>query len=276
MFPCLPSATKCEWSKLKGFVEQFNRVHRTAYALSQCLDISYTRRPQPEFLVEDRNGNRMVVEHKIVVWPPDSLKKHRSHHDFMDYFLQLISHAFQDDLYVLEVEEQDIELKRSSLRELAKNIGEIVLAHQGMIKDSRGIKASWPVSWSFRRLPDFERGNMHTLGVGVKVNRSMPPTDELYRELTEAQAEIMKIVSKHLSSTCKKFEDYGDCLRIFITELYGSALLLDHEVLLEVISSMEIPQCIDQIWVGYPEWESEDDCVTAYVQANIAKRGEVS
>jgi hypothetical protein len=241
--------------------------------LSECLDISGATGPQPEFLVEDRRGNRLVVEHKIVVWPPDSLKNHQSHHDFIEYFFQRVSPAFQDDAYMLKVNEREIELKRSALKKIARNIADIVLQHQNRIRNSTGIRASWPVNWSFRRVPDYERDDGDpAVGVGVHLNRPMPPTEELYQELTEAPGRIKEILAQHLVTTCKKFKDYRDCLRIFVTELYGDAFLLDYEVLLEIIPSMDIPHCIDQIWIGYPEWVSENEYVTAYVQARIEKR----
>lgn len=265
MFSCFPDDDKCEWRKLKGFIEKFNSVHETDFMLSQCLDMDGLTGPQPEFLVKNTQGKKLVVEHKIVVYPSDFLKRHRSHHNFRYYLLSHVSHAFQDDVYIFTINESEIELSKTELKKIAENIGNILLKNQDMIKKSCGVQSSKPINWTFMRQTDYKRDNYTSCkGVTIETICRDPLSEEFFREKEEAPAEIKKQLNKHIEKTCIKFDGYSDCLRIFVTELYGESFCFSHEILLELIASMEIPKCIDQIWIGYPEWVSEDDYVTDY------------
>ena len=157
MFSCFPDDDKCEWRKLKGFIEKFNSVHETDFMFSQCLDMDGLTGPQPEFLVKNTQGKKLVVEHKIVVYPSDFLKRHRSHHNFRYYLLNHISHAFQDDVYIFTINESEIELSKTELKKIAENTGNILLKNQDMIKKSCGVQSSKPINWTFMRQTDYKR-----------------------------------------------------------------------------------------------------------------------
>ena len=47
-FICLPNNSKCEWRKLKAFVDNYNNKFHADYTLSECLDVFDSTRAQPE------------------------------------------------------------------------------------------------------------------------------------------------------------------------------------------------------------------------------------
>ena len=68
MFWCLRQSGKCEWigGSLRGFVDHYNSVNKTHYALDRCLDIEVRGEAVPEILLRGVDGERpIVIEKKI-------------------------------------------------------------------------------------------------------------------------------------------------------------------------------------------------------------------
>src|SRR5690242_10980821 len=99
MFWDLPPDGKCEWATLRNFVGQYNMIRGTTYTRSRCLDIEERNQSQPELLLESPSDEPMVVERKILVWPPDFFKYRRTEHDVFNQLQAQVQPHFQDNLY---------------------------------------------------------------------------------------------------------------------------------------------------------------------------------
>ncbi|GBC59181.1 hypothetical protein DENIS_0117 [Desulfonema ishimotonii] len=267
MFWCLPDNSKCEWRKLEYFVKQYNKISEANYTLAECLDVFDSKKPQPEIKLKAFGKKDIVIEHKIITWPPNYLKLHRAQHDLIDCFIEKIRAEFQDDLYVLEILSDDIVPKKRTIQEWANTIAKIVINNRDRIRITGGICSSNPIRWFFKRLPDCERDdNVPQQGVGVYVNG---PFDEISIDNFESESRKIKdgvkdILVSHLEKASVKFTNYNNCIRIFITEVYGEHPLLSHELIEKILPSINQPSNIDQIWVGYPRWTIENDYEKVY------------
>ena len=47
VFWCFPTTTQCEWSDLRGFVDQYNASYGTSYTRKACLDVEIRDRKAP-------------------------------------------------------------------------------------------------------------------------------------------------------------------------------------------------------------------------------------
>lgn len=271
MFWCLPDDSKCEWRKLESFVKQYNRIFKANYTLSECLDAFDSKKPQPEIKLNAVGKKDIVIEHKIITWPPNYLQLHRAQHELKDFFIEKVLSEFQDDIYVLEVNSEDIIPRKRTIQKWANKIAGIVINNKDRIRNAGGIYSSQPIKWVFKRLPEDERDeDVPSRGVGVHINGIFKSTDfeNFESESLEIKDGVKGTLISHLEKSSIKFKDYKDCTRIFITELCGEHFLLGHELIEEIIPLIESPSNIDQIWVGYPEWISENDYETAYKLLN--------
>lgn len=264
---CMPEDSKCEWVKLVNFMKIYNEATAKEFVLKQCLDVFERTIPQPEILAEDKaSGEELVVEHKIVSWPPDHLQKHRAHHLFMDTFAEQLRNEFTDDVYVIEVNAKDIEVaKRDTLR-IVGEIAVLIRENKDFIRTNSGASSKTPIPWVFRRVSDYERDeeNVPDAGVGVVVNK-----DEdfgAFSDLSMATAEkaVQEMLEKHLQQASIKFQTFNTHIRIFVTEAYSNNALMDNELIEKVVAKINVPENVDEIWVGLPRWVSEIDYVPDY------------
>jgi len=262
---CLPDDTQCEWEKLKVFVEIYNSTCNSRYKLAECLDAFKRDRPHPEILVQDEDdGRKIVIEHKIVVWPPDHLQRHKSHHHFMERIGNLLCDQFQDALYVIEVSAKDVEKSKKEIEGISDAIVRTVIERKKEIKSGSSIRSNAPIPWSFGRLNEDEMDEEDMLNTGVKIILSGPWMFSFNADTTVVEDGVNQILTKHLTSTSKKFEGYNEHNRIFVTEVFSKDALADHELIEKVLAQLEVPQNIDEIWVGFPRWISENDHVPCY------------
>jgi len=267
MFWCLPDGDKCEWKKLKSFVKEYNRFFKTDYILSECLDVFDSTKSQPEVRLKSSKHEHtdIVIEHKIISWPSDYLQRHSSEHDFIDFFTEIVSPEFQDDIYLLELNSEEIIPKKRIVEDWAKNIAETVIKNRSKIRIFGRIRFSQPLNWVFRRLTEYEIDeSVPKKGVGVRFRGKdfFGYSESDYNKMSEG---IKNILIKHLEKALKKFKVYSDCLKIFITQMYGEDFI-DHELIEEIVSSVDIPSNIDQIWIGFPEWVDNYNYKIAYKQ----------
>lgn len=154
MFRCLPPNGKCEWANLREFVRHFNATHGSTYNLSKCLDVSDSSRSQPEVLLEAEGKVAMVIERKVIVWPPDYLKYHRWEDWFMHLVAERLSSDFGDGLFVVEVPTTAVRGSKGGIRQYADRIAGQVLANKKLALRPRGIGGRSPIPWRFRPVPD--------------------------------------------------------------------------------------------------------------------------
>ena len=268
MFCCFPDSSKCEWRKLEPFVRQYNKKFNVKYFLSKCLDVFDNTKPQPEIRLKSEKEKDIVIEHKIITWPPNYLQLHRAEHEFMNFFTESVSPQFQDNVYLLGINSKNIAINKGINKGVAKKIANIVINNKERILAVGSFYSSQPFKWSFRCLRESEKDeNTPKKGVGVQVysdDQSFFSMNNEVDDTDEAINGVKKILISHLRKAETKFHDYSDCIRIFITELHGEHLSVDHEAIEEILPNIEIPRNIDQIWVGYPEWISANSHETAY------------
>jgi len=267
MFWCLPDSSKCEWRKLESFVKRYNILYKADYKLSECLDVFDKKKPQPELKLKALGKKDIVIEHKIITWPPNYLELHNAEHEFRDFFFKAACSEFQDDIYVLDVNSADIIPKKRTLQKWANKIAKMVINRKDRIRNSGGIYSSEPIRWLFKRLPENERDeDIPRKGIGVRINGAFESIDfeNFESESIGIKGGVKSTLISHLEKSSIKFRDYKDCIRIFITEVHGEHLLLGYELIEELLPLIKPPSNIDQIWVGFPEWKSEFDFETSY------------
>lgn len=261
MFHCLPDGNKCELETLRPFIEYFNRKFNQEYRLAECIDVFDKSRPQPEMRLRADGKKDIVIEHKIIVWPENHLQQHRTEHDFADEFRKVVDSSFQDDIYLLEISPKNIPINKKEHSTIVTRVANAVLKNINTIKTKGFYKESQLVPWSFYRLPKHEiTEDTPNHGVGFIFSCDIDLFGEInkYSEVERIDG-IRKILLSHLQKTSKKFNGYSDCVRIFITAIYSDLIGLDHEILEQILPSIEIPNNIDQVWSSYPEWVSDTE-----------------
>lgn len=260
----MPEDSKCEWLKLVDFIKIYNEATEKEFVLKQCLDVFERTIPQPEILAEEKShGEEIVIEHKIVSWPPDHLQKHRAHHLFMDNFAEELRNEFTDDVYVIEVNANDVEVaKRETLR-IVKEIAVLIRENKKLILENSGASCKTPIPWVLRRVNDYEREEEDIQGSGLGVVINKEEDFGAYSDLNMATAEkaVQEMLEKHLQQASIKFQTFNNHIRIFVTEAYSSNALVNNELIEKVVEKINIPESIDEIWVGLPRWVSANDYV---------------
>lgn len=264
---CMPEDSKCEWVKLVDFMKIYNEATKKEFVLKQCLDVFERSIPQPEILAEDKsNGEELVVEHKIVSWPLDHLQKHRAHHLFMNTFAEELRNEFTDDVYVIEVNAKDVEVaKRESLR-IVREIAVLIRENKDFILTNSGASSNTPIPWVLRRVSDYERAeeDIPDAGVGVVINKDEDFGAFSDPNMATAEKAVQETLEKHLQQASIKFQTFNNHIRIFVTEAYSSNALVNNELIGKIVKKINIPESIDEIWVGLPRWVSENDYVPDY------------
>ncbi len=268
-FWCRPPSGKCEWANLRKFAEHFNNTFSTEYKLAKCLDVSDSSKPQPEVLLESSGDKCMVIERKAIVFPPNYLKHHHSEHEFGNHFVAKANSAFQDDLYMLEINTNDVHRSKKDLRDLAEQIAKSVIANQQEVRYTGEIYSSQPLRWCFRRLSKYERDeDAPEKGVGVYFSEPWSLPEENRDQSSIARKQVADQLNKLLAETAVKFANYSDCIRILLLEVYGDDMLLNDGDVDGIITSAKLPQNIDQIWVAAPEWISDLEFQIVYRQVS--------
>lgn len=269
MFWCLPDKSKCEWKKLKKFINLYNNTFQTEYVLEKCLDVFDSTKPQPEIRLKSPKNKDIVIEHKIITWPPDYIKRHQAQHDFFDSFSKELNQKFQDDVYVLELSEKELVINKNTLKQLAYKLANTIIKNKELIKSKGGIGSSQPIKWQFRRLSENElNDDVPVRGIGMYLIKP-DSFNNFESEHKKAIEGIKRIIISHLEKVSIKFQGYADYLKIFITELYGDNDFFDHELIEKISVTIAIPLNIDQIWIGYPAWVTAYDYEIAYKQIKI-------
>lgn len=265
MFWCLPPNGKCEWANLREFVRHFNETHGSTYSLSRCLDVSDSSRSQPEVLLEAEGEVAMVIERKVIVWPPDYLKYHRWEDWFMRLAAEGLSSHFADGLFVLEVPTTAIRGSKGQIRQNADRIVGQVLANKDLALRRHGIGGRSPIPWRFRPVLDFERdATMPKKGVGVILIGDSLDGQITPEKLQVALNGVSTELARQLVASSRKFSSYEGCLRLVVLECYSDLLLLNDEDVGRLVVNANLPTNVDQVWHAKPEWVSESDWQVVY------------
>ncbi|TET44164.1 hypothetical protein E3J62_11110 [candidate division TA06 bacterium] len=207
----------------------------------------------------------MVIERKILVWPPDYVRRHNLEHEFSDLFISLVKGAFEEDLYALEVSTKYLCGDKQGVKDMARQIADKVLESVRHVCSSKDISARCPLPWRFGRLPDFLRDES-TPDKGVGVYFLGPP--DLFEvdsiERSQARDGLSRQLQEVLVQVESKFGAYDDSLRVLILEVYGNNTCLSDSDVEDAICKAALPPCVSQIWLAYPEYIGEWDWRVAY------------
>ena len=266
MFWCSPPKSKCEWSRLRPFVEEYNRTYGTSYYLEACLDVANRETPEPEWLLKSRvKGERpMVIEHKSVVWPNKHLANHSNEHVIADRVRGFLKGPYGDSLHLLTLKANDLKGQRQeTVRQWADEIAGAILANEDRARSLGGIRALEPIPWRFRPLPPRERhDDAPRAGVEVQIEGEwigLSRSCDSSEDLATAMVGFAHALQGVAHQCVPKFEKYGHCIRLLLLQFYGEDSLWMEEDAKEIIRSAHLPISIDQVWLGEPEWVSEDD-----------------
>ncbi|MEH2157607.1 hypothetical protein [Nostoc sp.] len=261
-FHCLRD-NKCEWEKgLRDFAIQFNEAFGKDYSLSKCLDISKRDSKQPEVLLEASGDKPMVIECKKIVYPPKYYEQHRHFHKFFQYFSDSYNRDLKpvltQDVYEIGINENALyQNKEQKLPSISNQIVAHVLQHIEDFYVSNQICSAEPIPWCFRQVPENERDD-ESYKSGLRLSGSAKSLSYQFDKLAEAEEEIAKQLTKNLSQTDKKFQEYANCLKILVIEICGDILSIPApEVIASIIENASIPPSVDQIWLADPQDDAE-------------------
>ena len=259
MFSCTP-ASGCERRHLNSLVVRLNGLWRKSYEVSACLDMDSRNEPEPELLLEAPGEPPIVIERKSVAWPREFLRDHNNEHAIADDLLARLSGTYQDDFYVLTLRSASFVGQRMvHMREWAEQIANAILRDEDNSRTTRGIRGENPVPWRFRRANEFDR-DYDTPDTGIEVRTwqddgpSFLDPSGWTTMITEA-TQGYKAELERLAASCgAKFAKYGNHIRLLAIEFHGDLWSLSEDALIEVVNSAELPNCVDQVWLGQQDW----------------------
>jgi hypothetical protein len=253
IFSCYPPSSKCEWSIIYRFVEEFNSLNGTSYKLSKCLDVEYRESKQPEVLLKSIGHIPMVVERKTVVWPKNYFSDHMNFHYFFEKVIKMINSLFQDKVYKLKIIERSIKnKKKNEINDIADKIARKIKINIDKAKSPLGIKDKEPIPWNFHQLSPHEiEDNYPKKGIVFFQIKEFNIND------ANAKRGFAEEFKKVIDSTAKKFKSYKKYLKVLLVQFHGEdSFPVDEEI---VIHEAKLPELIDQIWIAEPDWINEYD-----------------
>ncbi|MYC37262.1 MAG: hypothetical protein F4X66_10185 [Chloroflexi bacterium] len=259
MFSCTP-ASGCERRHLNSLVVRLNGLWGKSYEVSACLDMDNRNEPEPELLLEAPGEPPIVIERKSVSWPKEFLRDHNNEHAIADDLLERLSATYQDDFYLLTLWSGNLVGQRMvHMREWAEQIANVILRDQENSRTTRGIRGETPIPWRFRRANEFDR-DYDTPDTGIQVRTwqddgpSFLDPSGWATMVTEA-TQGYKAELERLAASCEaKFAKYGNHIKLLAIEFHGDVWSLSEDALIEVVNSAELPNCVDQVWLGQPDW----------------------
>lgn len=264
-FTCFRPSGNCEWHSIKGFVDYYNAQFNTKYELSKCLDVMDRDNRQPEVLLASSGCPDMVVERKLMVWPLDYYKYHRTEHDFGNHLSAIIGDAFRASLFCLEINVVHLRGNKQHIKGFAEDIARDVLANRDYILATGKYAAKSPFPWYIRRAYEDER-NSEVQDNGIIINFNELGAEDEYEEWVQAHPMIKDKLEGVLENARLKFLTHGNCLRVLLIELCGDGIALNPGVINELVGEVVVPAEIDQIWLFEPDYVSDDDWVPSFTK----------
>lgn len=259
MFSCTP-ADRCERRHLSSLVVRLNGLWGKSYEVSACLDMDSRNEPEPELLLEAPAEPPIVIERKTITWPKEYLRDHNNEHAIANALFARLDNTYQDDFHVLTLWSDSLVGQRvTDVRDWAEQIANAVLRDEANSRTTRGIHGQTPIPWGFRRADEIDR-DYDTPDTGIQI-RTFQDTGPSFVDpsgwttmMTEA-TQGYKAELERLAANCEaKFAKYGDHIRLLAIEFHGDLWSLSEDAIIEVVNSAELPNCVDQVWLGQQDW----------------------
>lgn len=243
---CLPSRCRCEERLLTPFIAHYNRQGGTSYEFRARLDLG-SHTPQPEALyIDPTSEQRLVVERKNLIWPPEYAQVHDSLHMVTDIVATMItSHVLPSTPYVFTMPDR-IRGTVPELRRHAEGVGNAIVrslnaVHEGKTVRSRVVDREW----SFRMEKTHER-DWDEPNNGIRWVFNGVTTDLDWGDIPDGlAAEFCRL----LTSASRKFADYETAKRILVIDFHGD---LRHPSLFieQLLAVVSIPSNVEEIWMS--------------------------
>lgn len=253
---CLPESGGCERQRTDPFVNHLNKLESRRFVHDMCLDQVFRNTPQPEALYLDSDSaQRLVIERKTLVWPPDYVIKHKNDHLVADLLIEGLRDVTSNAPYTIELN-ADLVGPRPDLVEFAKQILTTVrdrfsaLESQGIIGETRPNR-----SWRIYRddpLDRRENGEPET-GLGIR----WYPDDPLDLMIAEPPNELLSNISRLFASCVLKFQGYLDARRVLLIDQQGQLRYLGDIWWSHIFEALHPPFEVPEIWLAAYDWITE-------------------
>lgn len=263
MIGCFPPCSHCrprfEEEHIERFLVHYNAYHNSSYYIERLLDVENRNDRQPEALLRSPGLIDVVIENKIVVWPPTHFMTHRNHHFLSRHFLDRIriqGNPFVGAAYQLRVQDSHLSrVRQTEIQRIAYTIADSVLLHASEVRASDGIRYSEPIPWSFRQMSSYELEDSDpTEGISVSV---VSEGADLMQHMQALRAGNTAEFERLAFDASRKFANYHSHWKLFLVQFAEE--MMAHEEENEIVRSAQIPDLIDEVWLETDEWITDAD-----------------
>lgn len=243
---CLPSRCRCEERLLAPFISCYNRHKVASYRFRERLDLG-THTSQPEALyVDAQSGQRLVVERKNLIWPPDYAQIHDSLHMVTSIIETAITSHLDARTPYTFVMPDTIRGSVPGLRDHAAEVAKIIVKNMNAVHAGRTVGSRAPGrEWSFRVEAAHERDwDEPDDGIRYVFTGTVSPLD--YGEVPDG---LPHEFNRLLQSARLKFESHHDATRILVMDFHGD---LQHpgSFIEQLLAAVTVPANVDEIWLS--------------------------
>jgi len=256
---CLPESGGCERVRTDPFVHFLNRTEGKNFTHDECLDVAHQNSPQPSpqpeaSYVDTESSERLVIERKSLVWPPDYAKKHKNDHHVAEAISRGLRTLSNGKAFAIQLP-PGLDGTRPELDTFAQHVVITVQSQFSTVqagKVVRGQHAGW--SWLFFAEDPALRMEFGEPEDGVIARWQVPANDDL---IIQPPTELSSELSRLLKSCARKFQQYLQARRVLIIDPQGDIQHLGESWLARLLESVSLPVEIGEIWTGSYEWVTD-------------------
>lgn len=254
---CIPESGGCEKRRTEPFVAYLNKCSGTRFDHQACLDRMDRNSPQPEALyVDAKSGAHLVIERKSIVWPSDYAAKHQNDHLLASELTRSLR-EFAPGSPISICLGSGPRAPKNVLVQVAQKISESVRLSETRILGGAvvgGVEVG--LKWTCK-LDQDEREDFGEPRSGLVIRWTDEETECLSPH--SLPRELKDKISQTLSSTATKFRTYSTAKRMLILDPFGELRHTGEEWWAPVLTSVGVPQSIDEIWLGLYDWITDVD-----------------
>ena len=252
--PCLPYKFCTEGPYTEPFVHHLNRVENHNYVLEEFLDDNKVKAaqptPEPEAIYSDNKVGKLTIERKLLIWPEDSVKRHKFWHKFFDALLPMLNETVKGAAlkllvpHEIDISPRDIEKGREHINCLIRENLSTLLAGGQVVGD-------FPFPFRARLQHESERfSSQPKSGVLVSSSRRDWPAN-----FAQIEADLFPKIIEYLEQCQRKFEGWSQTRRILLLEVREDAKWLSLE---EINWKKIINDCPDEVWSAFHFYDPND------------------
>jgi len=180
--------------------------------------------------------------------------------------MALLKPHFPESLYQLRIREQSIRgLKKSVIRNIAKEIASEILKIKGETSILSQISAQKPIAWAFGPLPEDQRDDTTPQnGIGLLILGENQLSMDFSAVKHTAKVGFAEAYTLALSAATLKFDNYPNSLNIFLVHFHGDNSFLSDSDVRDIVKSAGLSGNIKEVWCAKPDWVSEYNYTVAW------------